>query len=115
MRRMETTVAGFALMASLLMAQGCNSTDTTNLGHDTAVLARDTGEALGSASVASRVNTVLALRKGVDMSGLHVEAKDGVVTLSGHVRNREEKVRVVDTVNGIRGVDKVIDNLRVQQ
>lgn len=105
------------LVWSLVLAgalSGCNSEDARHLKDDTRNLAEHTGEALGSARLAGSVSTVLALRKGVDMSGLHIEAKDGVVTLSGHVRNRQEKHRVLDTVNGIRGVDKVIDHLRIE-
>jgi osmotically-inducible protein OsmY len=104
-----------SLAASLLIGlSGCNPQDASNLSKDTAHLAKDTGEALGSATLAGKVNTVLSLRKGVDMSGIHIDAaSDGVVTLGGHVRNTEERQRVVETVNGIRGVDKVIDNLKV--
>lgn len=111
-------IKGIGIMSVLWLVgalAGCNSRDAQNLGHDTVTLAKDTGQALGSASLAGKVNSVLVLRKGVDMSGLHVEAKDGVVTLSGHVRNKEEKQRVLETVDGIRGVDKIIStDLRVQ-
>jgi osmotically-inducible protein OsmY len=105
--------AGLLLLVGLLA--GCNTEDAKNLSHDTATLAKDTGQALGSATLAGKVNSVLSLRKGVDMSGLHVEAKDGVVTIGGHVRNKEEKQRVIETVDGIRGVDKIVaTDLRVQ-
>ncbi|MCW3054453.1 MAG: hypothetical protein JWN14_3623 [Chthonomonadales bacterium] len=105
---------GALLMIGLLA--GCNPQDAKNLGQDTATLAKDTTQALSSATLATKVNTVLSLRKGVDMSGLHVDAKDdGTVTLSGHVRNSEEKKRIIDTVDGIRGVDKLVSkDLRVQ-
>ena len=100
------------LLAGLLF--GCNPQDAQHLEQDTRHLAQDTGQAFGSATLATKVSTVLSLRKGVDMSGIHIDSADGVVTLGGHVRNQEEKKRVVDTVNGITGVDKVVDNLRVQ-
>ena len=104
---------GALLMMGLLA--GCNPQDAKNLGQDTATLAKDTTQALGSATLASKVNTVLALRKGVDMSGLHIDAQDGTVTIGGHVRNSEEKKRILDTVDGIRGVDKIVSkDLRVQ-
>ena len=48
------------------------------------------------------------------MRGLHIEADGGTVTVGGHVRNVEEKKRVLDTVEGIRGVEKVIDKLNVK-
>lgn len=113
MQRKQRGPIGALLLIGLLA--GCNSQDAKNLGQDTAALAKDTGQALGSATLAGKVNSVLSLRKGVDMSGMHIETKDGTVMLSGHVRNTEEKQRVIDTVNGIRGVDQVISkDLRVQ-
>jgi osmotically-inducible protein OsmY len=102
----------FVLLAVTLA--GCNPRDAGDLAQDARNLSRHTGQALGSATLAGKVNTVLSLRKGVDMSGLHIEAQDGVVTIGGHVRNAEERRRIVQTVNGIRGVDKVIDQMRVQ-
>src|SRR5438132_266910 len=92
---------------------GCNTRDAGNLAQDARSLSQHTGQAIGSASLAAKVNTVLSLRKGVDMSGLHVEAQDGVVTVSGHVRNVEERKRVVETINNTRGVEKVINKLRI--
>jgi len=102
-----------AFLAAVLLA-GCNSEDARHLSQDTRQLAQHAGESLGNAGLAGKVNTVLSLRKGVDMSGLHVEAKDGAVTLSGHVRDAAERQRVVETVNGIRGVERVVaDDLRI--
>ena len=98
----------------VLTTYGCNPKDAENISRDAGSLAKSTAGALGSATVAGKVNTVLSLRKGVDMSGLHIEAEGGVVTVGGHVRNREEKRRVLETVDGIRGVDKVVDKLRIE-
>ncbi len=113
MRRKQIGSMGVLLLTGLLA--GCSSQDAKNLGQDTAALAKDTGQALGSATLAGKVNSVLSLRKGVDMSGLHIEAADSTVTISGHVRNSEEKQRVLNTVDGIRGVDKIVSkDLRVQ-
>ena len=103
----------FSVIGTLILT-GCNSNDAKNLTQDTRKLAQTTGTALGNATLAGKVNTVLSLRKGVDMSGLHIEATDGIVTLGGHVRNRAERKRILQTVDGIRGVDKIIaDDLRV--
>src|SRR5579884_817085 len=108
----------YALQGALLLAAiglaGCNPQDAQNLSVVARSLEQDTGQALGNAKLAASVNTVLALRKGVDMSGLHIDAKGGVVTVGGHVRNAAEHRRVIQTVENIRGVDKVVDNLRVQ-
>jgi osmotically-inducible protein OsmY len=103
---------GFALLA--VVAAGCNSSDAKELSQDAGRLAKTAGRAVGNAQLAARVNAALANRKGVDMSGLHVEAEKGVVTLGGHVRNAEEKQRVLETARDVRGVDKVVDKLRIQ-
>ncbi len=102
------------LLLLCLVVAGCNPQDAGELKRDAGKFAGTAGTALGNAQLAARVNAALAQRKGVDMKGLHVESKGGVVTVGGHVRNREEKQRVVDTIEGIRGVEKVIDKLRIQ-
>jgi osmotically-inducible protein OsmY len=109
------TLGSLSLVMAMGLLAGCNSQDARNLGQDTAHLARDTGQALEGATLDGKVRAVLALRKGVDMSNLQIEAKDGVVTLHGHVRDKAEKERVRATVDGIRGVDSVnVDDLHVQ-
>jgi osmotically-inducible protein OsmY len=114
MRKRRVSAAGMGAFLTAVLLAGCNSEDARNLSQDTRQLAQHAGESLGNAGLAGKVNTVLSLRKGVDMSGLHIEAKDGVITLSGHVRDSSERRRVLDTVEGIRGVEKVVaDNLRV--
>lgn len=94
---------------------GCNSQDASDLKRDVGKLAETGGRAIGNAQLVARVEAALAQRKGVDISGLHVEAKNGVVTLGGHVRTAEEKRLVKETAEGIRGVDKVVNNLRIEK
>ncbi len=101
-------------LAAILLLTGCNPQDARNLSQDLGRTAQHTGQALGNARLAASVNSVLLQRKGVDMSGLHVEAQDGVVTLGGHVRSAQERRIVVETVKGVRGVEKVVNNLRIQ-
>jgi hyperosmotically inducible periplasmic protein len=112
---MGRIIVAAAVAAALAALCGCNPEDAGNLGRDIRSTAGHSAVALGNAKVAGSVNTVLTLRKGVDMSGLHVEAKDGVVTLGGHVRDEAEHRRVVETVRNTRGVERVIDQLRVQR
>jgi osmotically-inducible protein OsmY len=111
---MMRILAAALLSLALPILAGCNAKDAQNLGRDAQSVTRHTGEALGNAKVAASVNTVLTLRKGVDMRGLHIDSQGGTVTVGGHVRNKAEKRRVLDTVNNTRGVEKVIDNLKVE-
>jgi osmotically-inducible protein OsmY len=100
--------AGLAVLVA-----GCNSQDASNLTHDMSQVARDAGKAAGNAQLEARVISVLTQRKGVSMEGLHIEEDHGVVTVSGHVRDAHEKRLVLDTVENTRGVDKVVDKLRI--
>jgi osmotically-inducible protein OsmY len=102
------------LVTIAVAALGCNPRDAGNISRDAGNLAKSTAQAAGSAQLAARVNSILVQRKGIDMSGLHIEAQDGVVTVGGHVRDAEEKRRVLDTVDGVRGVEKVVDKLRIE-
>ena len=104
----------FALPALAAGLAGCNPQDQKNVTQDAKNLATSSGEALTNASLAGKVNGVLSIWKGVDMSDFHVQALDGVVTLEGHVRNAAEKKRVDFVTHQIRGVDKVIDNLTIK-
>ncbi|HVT14375.1 MAG TPA: BON domain-containing protein [Fimbriimonadaceae bacterium] len=95
---------------------GCNSQDADNLSKDAKNLASDVGQSIGGMTLAGKVNTALALRKDVDIKTLHVEAKDGQVTVTGHVKTSDEKGRVFDVVNNTVGVEKVdVTGLRVEQ
>ena len=103
-------------LAALSLLAGCNPTDARNIAQDTGKIAKDVGQSAGNAQLYDRVTATLAQRKGVDMSGLHVEAKDGIVTISGHVRDANEKRIVKETVEGIRGVDKLdVSQLKIQK
>ena len=98
----------------LLTVVGCNSRDATNITDDAQKFAHDAGRSMSGVSLAAKVNMVLAVRKGVDISGLHVEAKDGVVTISGHVQDDKQKGVVIATADEITGVDKVVDDLKIE-
>ena len=114
-RRLRRNVVGAGMALSLGLV-GCNSQDAGNLAKDAGKIAKDVGEASGNAQLAGRVNTTLVERKGVHFDGLHVEAKDGVVTISGHVNDANEKRIVKETAEGIRGVEKVdVSNLNTQK
>jgi osmotically-inducible protein OsmY len=70
---------------------------------------------VSGATLATKINTHLTLHKGVDMSGLHIETRDGMATVSGHVRDAHMRHVVIEVVRETRGVDKVVDKLEVQK
>ena len=99
-------------MCLLLVA--CNSQDAADLKRDVGQVAKTATRAAGNAQLVARANATLAQTKGIDVSGLHIEATGGTVTVGGHVRNAPEKRKVVETLQDIRGVDKVVDKLRIE-
>jgi osmotically-inducible protein OsmY len=102
-----------ALLVGLLLV-GCNATDSQELTQDVGKVAETATRSLANASLAVRVNTHLSLRKGVDMSGLRVESEGGTVTVSGHVHTPQEKSLVLTIARETRGVERVVDKLRVE-
>lgn len=102
------------LLPLALLLVGCNSKDAAELSHDAGQLAKTAVRSAGNAQLVARIEGALAQRKGVDVSGLHIENTGGTVTVGGHVRSAKEKSLVISTVEGIRGVEKVVDKLRIE-
>lgn len=109
---MKRTIV-FVAFASLCLI-GCNPTDSKELTSDAGKFAETAVRSLSNASVAVKVNTALSLRKGVHMEGLHIESEGGTVTIGGHVSSKKEKDLVITIAKETRGVEKLIDNLRVE-
>lgn len=102
-----------SFLLPLVLIVGCNAKDAKELTSDAGKLAKTATRSAGNAQLVARVNATLAQRKGVDMSGLHIDGENGVVTLGGRVRTAAERKLVKETVEGIRGVEKIVDKLRV--
>jgi len=92
---------------------GCNATDSSELARDAKKLTSTATRSAGNAQLAGRVKLQLSQTKGVEMTGIKVEAKGGVVTLKGSVRNLKEKQTISRVVKEIRGVDKLVNELRI--
>ena len=104
----------FLLPFSLCLL-ACNSKDAADLSRDAGQLAKTAVRSAGNAQLVARVNGELVQTKGVDMKGLHIENEGGTVTVGGHVRTAHEKAVVLNRVREIRGVDKVVDQLKVEK
>jgi osmotically-inducible protein OsmY len=103
-----------ALVFILFVSVACNPQDSTNLQRDASNLGKSATRAAANATVAGKVNAALALRKGVSLKNLHLEAEGSIVTISGHVGSALEKRTVLDVATNTVGVDRVIDKIRVQ-
>jgi osmotically-inducible protein OsmY len=95
------------------MAIGCSQKDTDQVQSDAQNLAKETGQAASSLTLEGKVNTVLRSMKWIDNSDVKVDAKDGVVTLSGSAADDHQKKEIVETTNAVKGVDKVVDHMVV--
>jgi len=65
-------------------------------------------------SITSQINTELMYRKSTSVFRTKVKTKNGVVTLSGTVKNAAEKDLVAKYASDIEGVKKVINNLTIE-
>jgi hyperosmotically inducible protein len=101
-----------AIMLAVCTA-GCNPQDAANMQRDTSRMAQDGVVSASNAQLVTRVGAVLTQIKGLDMSGLHIEAESGVVTLGGHVRSAHEKRLVANATENVRGVKSVVNKLRI--
>jgi osmotically-inducible protein OsmY len=109
------TLALVSIFAALVAA-GCNSADTDKISEDAKGMAKSASETIAGMTLVGKVNTALDLRKDVDTKTLHIEAKDGLVTVTGTVKSSDEKGRVYDLINNTVGVDKVDDTgLKVEK
>jgi len=97
-----------ALLAATVMV-GCSQQDTDKVSADAKSAAQSAGQTISGVALAGKVETALRLRKDIDASTLHVEAKDGVVTITGTVKSLAEKKAVNEVASSTTGVDKVID------
>lgn len=102
-----------ALILGGFLLAGCNVTDSQELTNDAGKLAETATRSVANASLAVKVNTHLSLRKGVDMSGLRIESEGGTVTVLGHVHTPKEKSLILTLARETRGVERVVDKLRV--
>lgn len=77
--------------------------------------AADGDDAMSDTWVAAKVNSSLAWSAGVDATDIDVDAKDGVVTLTGVADSAAAKRQAVDLAQGVRGVKRVdASGLRVE-
>jgi len=111
--KLMPTIYRSLLVALALLAIGCNAQDKTDLQRDATQLGQTAKRAATNATVAGKVETALALRKGVDVKTLHIEADGSTVTISGHVDSALQKQSVLDVANETVGVDRVIDKINV--
>ncbi len=79
----------------------------------TVCLAKDKGP-ITDDSIYDQVRLKLANDQVVKGGGLHVEVKQGVVTIGGEVEKLEQKTRATKLAKKIKGVKEVINNITLR-
>jgi len=69
---------------------------------------------IDDSSITSQVRTALFFHQSTSVFRTLVKTKDGVVTLSGKVKNAAEKDLAAKIARGIEGVKKVVNNMTIE-
>lgn len=99
--RLAATTPGAVLVHNRL------TVDARDDGQVATAEAADGDDLLSDAWIAAKTNSTLLWTQGVQGSDIDVQARDGVVTLTGTVESGYEKELAIDIAQGIRGVDRV--------
>lgn len=70
-------------------------------------------ETLSDSTITTKVKTKLLTAKDLKSTGIHVKTKDGVVSVSGSVPNKEQHDRALETIRSVKGVNSVHDTLKI--
>ena len=100
---------GLIFLLAIAFTAGCSQQETDKVSSDAKSMASSASKTMSGIELASKVDTALKLRKDIDATTIKVEAKDGVVTLSGTVKSVAEKNAANAVAASTTGVDKVID------
>lgn len=73
------------------------------------------GEKIDDASITAQVRWLLLSHDSTSMFNTKVATTDGTVTVSGEAKNAAEKALVTKLVTGINGVERVVNNMTIQQ
>jgi hyperosmotically inducible protein len=65
-------------------------------------------------TITTRVKTALLNDKAIDPTKIDVQTFQGVVTLTGKVKNKEDESKAIAVARGIRGVTDVKSSLQVE-
>jgi hyperosmotically inducible periplasmic protein len=93
-----------AVAAVALAIGGCAATRTQ----------KSVGETVDDAAVTAMVKSALIADPATEARNINVDTRRGVVQLNGFVESANGRTRAVKVANGVEGVTKVENNLRLQ-
>lgn len=98
-------ITGYLTILIILTLFGCAGTETS----------RSTGVYLDDKTISTKVKTELAADPVTEALQIEVETYKAVVQLSGFVDNEKSKERAEEVAEGIKGVEKVKNNLIIRE
>jgi hyperosmotically inducible protein len=100
---MKTTFKALAVGVALLAAAGgCRS-----------LTGRSAGEIFDNKTIVGTVKTKLVRDRLLNLTWVNVDAKDGVVYLTGNAKTAAEKARATELAEETRGVKRVVNDIVV--
>lgn len=78
-----------------------------------AVAAEKLDESMGDGTLTTKIKSKMALDDFVDANTINVDTVDGVVTLTGSVKNEQARTRAVQLAKETNGVKRVDDRLQI--
>ena len=103
MTRTWKSVAVFVVILGVLAA-GCSSTT-----------GRSIGENIDDKTILASVKTKLVAEKPSNLTKIDVDVTNGTVYLNGAVDSAEQKTRVEQLAQSVKGVKSVVNNLQVRR
>ena len=104
MKRVASVVLALTLVSPLVTV-GCGGAATTRANVSGPV---DDG------TITARVKTALLNEKDMDPTKIDVQTANGVVTLTGVVKNKEAETKAIAAARSVRGVSDVKSTLKVE-
>jgi hyperosmotically inducible periplasmic protein len=107
MRKPNLFTAVFLVTVTIapVLTTGCGATATNRAA---------TSAALDDATISTRVKTALLNAPGISPTKVDVATTQGVVTLSGSVKSKDEEQKAIATARGVNGVRDVKSSLQIQ-
>jgi len=111
---LTSVVAGSLLLSTPIYA----GAEKKPPAHDAKQAAKNTGKEAGTlasnAATTATIKTALLADKVAPGMAINVDTNNGVVTLSGQVDSKQQKMRAEQIAKKTKGVHKVIDKLTVK-
>jgi len=128
--RWSAALFALAVFSLALPSTGCNKADNERLGKLGGVLRQKSEKLiagnnkvirgwqtvplhLGEVAVDARVSARLSWDRALEDTEIQVQLTEGVVELTGQVRNPEQQRRAVELAQSTLGVEKVNDRLEI--